>query len=158
MNKLVAGLVRPMKWLGGFCIAGMMFLLCADVVMRAVGRPITGAVETVGFLATVAIACSLPYTHMTRGHVGVDMLMARVPRKVRHMVDFCTALLALALFCLIAWRTVLYANSLRASGEVSMTLEFPTYFLVYFIGVAFTVLALAVILDLGAAWREVVRK
>jgi len=158
MKKLIEGLVSWLKWIGALSVAAMMGLVCLDVVMRAAGRPIKGAVEFVGFLATIALACSLPYTHALRGHVGVDLLVRRLRRRTRNIIDLVTSGLSLGLFVLATWRTLVYASTLRASGEVSMTLEFPAYIFVYFIGFGFAVLCLTVWLDLVKYWREAARK
>lgn len=148
MHKYVDHLVTGLKWIGAFAIAAMMLLTCADVVMRAAGRPIRGAVEMVGFLATLALACSLPYTHVVGGHVGVDMLVRRLPKGIRHGVEVFTGLLALGLFMIVSWRSLVYASTLKASGQVSMTLELPSYLFVYFIGLAFGVLSLVILVEI----------
>lgn len=158
MNRLFAVLLDSLKWVGAASVAAMMFLTCADVVMRAAGRPITGAVELVGFLAALALACSLPYTHVVRGHVGVDMLLRRLPRRIQRLVRLTTSMIAATLFAVITWRTLIYAAELKVSGEVSMTLEFPSYLLVYFIGFAFAVLSLAALKDLAGLWTKAVRR
>jgi hypothetical protein len=48
------------------------------------------------------------------------------------------------LFALIAWRSVLYANTLRATGEVSLTLQLPFYPFIY--GIGFSALAVCLVL------------
>jgi TRAP-type C4-dicarboxylate transport system permease small subunit len=53
--------------------------------------------------------------------------------------------LSLTLFSLICWQSVLYAQSMKKTGEVSMSLEFPSYIFVYVVAVAFGVLGLAII-------------
>ena len=158
MKKSILALATLLKWIGAAAIAGMMILTCADVVMRAFGKPIFGAVEVVGFMATIALGCSLPYTHLMRGHVGVDMLVRRFPEKVQGGVDIFTNLLSIGLFILTAWRCFLYANTLKASGEVSMTLQFPNYIFVHLIGFSFVILCLVLTLDLIEAIRKAVGK
>ena len=106
-------------------IAAMMFLTCVDVVLRATGRPILGAVEIVGFLATIGLACSMPYAHQSGGHAGVDMLIRHFSPRVQGWVDTITGLVTTVLFLLVSWRCFVYAENLRRTGEVSMTLEFP---------------------------------
>ena len=156
MEKTVEGLVTLFRWIGAMALTGMMFLTCADVVMRGAGHPIWGAVETVGFLATLALACSMPHTHAARGHAAVDMVVRKLPLRVQAGVELFTGVLSLALFAAIAWKTIAYANTMRASGQVSMTLEFPTYLLVYAVGLCFGVLCLNGLLDVLKAWRKAV--
>ena len=158
MIKAIDYLVTFVKWIGAFAIAMMMFLTCADVIMRAAGRPIFGAVEIVGFLATTALACSMPYTHVARGHVGVDLLVRKLPLKWQLVVDSLTGLLSAGLFAIVAWRCYLYGQTLKNSGEVSMTLEFPAYYFVYLIGLAFAVLTLNLLVDLVNNVKKVVGK
>ena len=158
MKKSIGILVDLLKWIGAAAVAGMMFLTCADVIMRAVSRPIPGAVEVAGFLATIALACSLPYTHMAQGHVGVEMLVRRFPKQTRALVDLATGILALVLFALVAWQSFDYASTLKQSGEVSMTLEFPAYLFVYFIGLTFIALALTIVLDITESIKKAAGK
>jgi len=157
MERFINGLTTLLKWIGAVSITAMMLLTCADVVMRALGRPIWGAVEIVGFLATTALACAMPYTHVMRGHAAVDMLVRRLSARTQGLVDFITALMSAILFILIAWQSVAYASAMRRAGEVSMTLEFPTYVFIYYVGLTFVVLSLTVLLDVRQALRKALR-
>jgi TRAP-type C4-dicarboxylate transport system permease small subunit len=156
MRAFTDALVTVLKWVGAFAIAGMMLMVCADVIMRALGTPIRGAVEITGFLATTALACSLPFTHVVRGHVGVDMLVRKMPERHQAVVDSVTSALALVMFAIVSWRCFVYGANLKATGEVSMTLGMPTYYFVYFIGVAFIVLCLCLARDLSRYFKRAV--
>ena len=140
-------------------LAAMMLLTCVDVVGRAAGRPLLGAIEVTGLLATLALAASLPYTHSMGAHVGVDLVTVRLGSRQRARLEALTGLASFALFAAVAWKSADYAGQLRASGEVSMTLQLPTYFVVYFIAGSFAVLALVQGLDVAqAAARAAGRK
>jgi len=154
MMKTIEALVAVFRWAAAFAIAAMMIVTCADVIMRAAGRPIWGAVEMVGFLAIIGVACSLPYVHVMKSHASVDMIIRRLNRRTRHRVDMATGLVSVILFVLISWQMFIYAHNLQQSGEVSMTLEFPAYLLVYVVAVSLAVLALAILAEVGRTWRE----
>jgi TRAP-type C4-dicarboxylate transport system permease small subunit len=158
MRTYVDRVILVFKWIGAAAIAGMMFLTCLDVILRAAGRPIFGAVEIVGFMATIGVACSLPYTHQQSGHVGVDMLIRRLSPRAQGVVDFITNSAAMILFAVVSWRCFVYGENLRKTGEVSMTLEFPAYIFVYFLGVAFAALCLAILVQVADAGRQAVQK
>lgn len=158
MSKFVDRVVQVFKWIGAAAIAGMMFLTCIDVIMRIAGRPILGAVEIVGFMATIGVACSLPYTHQESGHVGVDMIIRKLSDRGQGLVDSITGLASFILFALVSWRCFVYGDTLRASGEVSMTLEFPAYIFVHFLGVAFAGLCLTILAGLVSSIKRVVQK
>jgi len=130
------------KVLSATCLAAMMLLTCADVIGRAVARPILGAIEVAGFLATLTLAFSLPDTHRARGHVGVEILTMRLGPRSRAAVEVLTGLLGLGLFAVITWRCFDYGAQMQAAGEVSMTLQFPIHYIIYFIAASFGVLTL----------------
>lgn len=144
-------LVEALRGLGGIALVGMMMLTCFDVVFRAFGKPIFGAVEIVSFLATILLACAMPQTHQENGHVGVDLLVRKLSPKTQSIVDSVTNVTSALLFGLVCWRMFRYAGTMKASGEVSMTLEFPAYILVYVVAVAFGVLAL--VIATGAVYK-----
>jgi TRAP-type C4-dicarboxylate transport system permease small subunit len=146
-QPIIRHLVAALKYLGGAALVGMMVITCIDVVFRYFGRPIFGAVEIVSFMATIVLACAMPQTHQEQGHVGVDLWVRRLTRPTRNLIDALTALLSTILFGLVSWRMYLYAATMEKSGEVSMSLEFPFYILVYVVAVAFSVLGLVIFSD-----------
>lgn len=136
-----------LKGLSALSLGAMVLLTCADVVGRAIARPLLGAVEVTGLLATLALAFSLPYAHRQRAHVGVEILYMRLGRRARAAVEVCTGTLGTGLFAAIAWMSADYASQMRASGEVSMTLQLPSYLVIYLIAASFAVLALVQLAD-----------
>lgn len=143
--KIIDWIQDRLKMLGAACLVGMMFLTCIDVIGRLMGHPIFGSVELVGFMATLAVAMALPYTHQAKGHIGVEMLWQAFSEKTRAIVDLCTGFLSLGLFILVAWRMTLYAHTIQKSGEVSMNLELPEYFIVYAVAFCFVIFTLIIL-------------
>ena len=72
----------------------------------------------------------------------------RLSNRARAVVESCTGVLGLALFAVVAWRSLLYADEMRASGEVSMTLQLPYYIVIYLIAASFAVLTLVQLVEL----------
>ncbi len=137
--KIVEWLLQKMKIIGAACLVGMMFLTCTDVVGRLMGHPIFGSVELVGFMATLAVAMALPYTHQVKGHIGVEILWQVFSEKTRAIVDLCTSILSLGLFGVVTWRMALYAHTIQKSGEVSMNLELPEHIIIYTVAFCFII-------------------
>lgn len=140
--------VDGLKTVGMACLVGMTFLTCVDVVGRFFGHPVFGSVEIVGFMATLAVASGLVYTHQMKGHIGVEILVRLFPRRVQTGIELGTNVLSLALFGLIAWRMADYAATKRASGEVSMSLEFPEFLIIYAVAFCFLVFFLQMVRDI----------
>ena len=128
------------NWAAAAAVVAMMLLTCADVLLRLFRCPIPGTYEIVGLLGAVFAAFSLAYTSMERGHIAVDFLVQKFSDKTRMLVDLTTTLVSTILFGLVAWQSILYAENLRRTGEVSMTLQMPLYPFVWCIFLGATML------------------
>jgi len=120
-----------LKIIGAIALTSMMLLTVVDVIGRFFKHPIFGSVELVGFLATIVVAAALPYTHKVDGHVGVEILVRLLSKRAQLCMDIFTRTLSFVLFSLITWQMFLYAGDIHETGEVSMNLEFPIYYIVY---------------------------
>jgi len=141
--NLIQWISDKLKLAGAACLSGMTFLTCADVVGRYLGHPIFGSVEIVGFMSILAIGLALPYTHLEKGHIGVEIVTQLLSHRTRVIIDICTGTVATVLFALVTWRMLVYAGTIKASGEVSMNLEFPEYTIIYALSFCFLTFTLA---------------
>jgi len=142
--KIANGLAQRLYWIAGAAIVAMMLITCADVVLRYFRKPIPGTYELVCFLGAVAVAFAMAHTSVERGHVAVSLVVRHFPRRVQGFIDAVTSIFGLVLFALIAWYSLQYAGDLRATGEVSLTLELPFYPFVF--GVGFSAIAVCLVL------------
>jgi TRAP-type C4-dicarboxylate transport system permease small subunit len=125
----------------------MMLLTCADVILRLFGHPILGTYEMIGFSGAVVISFALAYTSLEKGHIAVELLVDHLPKRLQVFINGINSLIGAALFSLIAWQSFVYAGDLRESGEVSLTLQIPTYPFVYGISVGCGLLCLVLLAD-----------
>ncbi len=105
----------------------MMMLTCSDIALRLFGRPIPGTYELVGYAGAVMVAFALAYTAVERGHIAVELLVDKLPRRARLVIEGLGALVSSVLFSLLAWQSALSALDLIETGEVSLTLGVPVY-------------------------------
>jgi len=141
-------LERSMKMVAAACLIGMALVTGVDIALRATLKmPILGSEEIVTFLAVIALGFSLPYAHTQGSNIGVEMLVRRLPRKVRRAIKLCTDLVSMLLFFLVAWRMALYAHATGRSGEVSMTLELPKHYVMYMLALGFLMFAALLLRD-----------
>ena len=131
-------------WVAGSAIIAMMLLTCTDVVLRYFRKPVPGTYELVCFLGAVAVAFAMAHTSVEKGHVAVTFVVSLLPQRIQGLVESITTSFGLIFFVLIAWQSVIYANDLRLSGEVSLTLELPFYPFVY--GISFSAAVVCLIL------------
>jgi len=134
-----------LKIIGALAITAMMLLTVVDVIGRFFKYPIFGSVELVGFLATVIVAAALPYTYKVEGHVGVEILVRLMSKKIQLIIDLFTRTLSLVLFCLVTWQMFLYAKDIHDTGEVSMNLEFPIYYIIYLLAFGLLVFSVTIL-------------
>jgi TRAP-type C4-dicarboxylate transport system permease small subunit len=136
----------------------MMLLTCADVILRLFGHPILGTYEMIGFSGAVVISFALAYTSLEHGHIAVELLVDQLPKRLQAVINTVNALIGVALFSLIAWQSFVYAGDLRESGEVSLTLQIPTYPFVYGISVGCGLLCLVLLADAIRSFGKAIGK
>lgn len=127
---------RVMNAIALCALTFIMLLTVSDVVLRYFGHPIIGTFEIVGFCGAVVIGFALPLTTWQRGHIFVDFLTMKMPKKAKKVMDLSTRTLCIALFSVVGWNLFIYSNKLYQSGEVSLTIQIPFYPFSYGLGVA----------------------
>ncbi len=53
--------------------------------------------------------------------------------------------MSLVLFSLVTWQMFLYAKDIHETGEVSMNLEFPIYYIVYLLAFGLSVFSVTIL-------------
>ncbi len=149
IGKILQFISDALRLIGRGCLVGMMLLTCVDVIGRKFGYPIFGSVELVGFMATLAVAFALPYTHQVKAHIGVEVLIQTLSQKTQAVIELCTHLVSLALFSIVTWQMFLYADTIHSSGTVSMSLELPEHVIIYVVAVCFLIFSLVIVKDIA---------
>jgi len=158
LDKISKDLAKILYWIAGSAIVIMMLLTCTDIILRlgvtlyhrydlwflSPFKPIPGTYELVCFLGAVAVSFAMAHTSVEKGHVAVSLIVQLLPERVQAIIGSITTSFGFILFALLSWQSVLYANDLRSSGEVSLTLELPFYPFVY--GISFAAVAVCLVL------------
>jgi len=152
--EIIDWISDKMKILGAACLMGMAILTGVDVIGRFFRHPIFGSVELVGFMATMAVALALPYTHKADGHIGVEIIVRLFSEKVQIILEICTGIVGLALFILVTWRMFMYGNTMKESGEVSMNLELPEHLIIYIVACSFFIFSIIIIQTISTNIRK----
>jgi TRAP-type C4-dicarboxylate transport system permease small subunit len=160
-NLFLTAMERISRFLNGIAVISLtilMLLTCADVTLRAVlslgrwllgqgvllplgniivmhVRPIVGTYELVALLGAVVIGFSIPLTSWLRGHIYVDFFIFRFPPRIRNAFNIVTRCLGIFLFLMIGINLFKYGMDLQRTGEVSLTLQIPSYPIVFGVGV-----------------------
>jgi len=143
----------------GFCIIGAVLLVVTNVILRGLfNSPLLGVSEYVGFLTAVMIAFSLAYCAVQEGHIMIELLVKRLPRKVGAFLELLTNTLSFGFLLLLTTQLGRYAGLIRAKGQVSPTSEIAFYPFIYMVAIGFSLLALVVLVNSLKSLQSVVEK
>lgn len=157
LEKTSAVLNRGLAWVAGLTLVGAMLFTVLDMVLRQFGRPVAGSYEVIGWLSAAAMALALGYTQLHRGHVSIDLLVARFEGRVRSSVESATSLCALLLFGAVAVYVANYGTVLEESGSLSETLKAIVYPWVYVVAIGAAGLTVALLVDFLRCVHRLVR-
>ncbi len=134
-----------MRAISGVMLVAMMIVTCLDVAGNAFGHPMLGSEEIVSLMAALLIAFMLPAAHQERAHIGVDLLYTRFSPNVKRINDGILCIIRIGFFLLVSWECVKYGLQLKEIGQVSATLELPTYYILYAIALGCFGLCLVIV-------------
>lgn len=121
-------------------------LIIANVLLRRIiNMPIVGAHDLVLFFTSSAIALSLAYCAVKDGHIYISILVEKFPKKVQKVIDFIIGTISALFLMFISWHMFLYAETMKRTKEVSLTIHIPHYPFVIIMAIGFAVLGLVVI-------------
>ncbi|MBE9546203.1 MAG: TRAP transporter small permease [Proteobacteria bacterium] len=158
LERSTFSIAQKSNWVAAAAVVAMMALTCADVTLRLFRHPIPGTYEMVGLLGAIVVSFSLAHTSVMRGHIAVEFIVQKLPKRVQTVIDGINSLIGAALFGLITWQSMLYASNLMRTGEVSMTLQMPIYPFVYGIAIGSGMLCLVLLIEFLQSLKRIVRK
>ena len=148
IEKLNAWLNKVLLWLGGFFLITMIFITCANIILRMVWVPIQGTFELMGLFGALVTAFALGHTQLKKGHIAVDVLVNTFSQRVQSILKIINNLICGCFFGLAAWQLAAKANVLRETGELTETLQIIYYPFTYAVSFGCLVLALVMVTDL----------
>lgn len=136
----------------------IVFVIVADVMLRHLfDAPILGSLDITTLMLVIAISSGVAYTAHLKRHVTVDVLVTRLPPRVRAVIDSITGVVAAVLLGLIVWRSILQAQVLWVQTAVTEQLRIPLFPFDLFLAFGFVLLLLVVLADLGESIRQAVQ-
>jgi TRAP-type C4-dicarboxylate transport system permease small subunit len=118
---------RLLLLIAGLTLAFMLVFTLTDVVLRAFGKPVVGDYEIISFLGAVVVGFAIPYTSLQKGHVMVDFLLEKIPRRAGKIMQVATRILGIALFLWMGWNFIVMSLDLIKSREVTPVFRLPYY-------------------------------
>jgi len=159
MNSL-AGVVKRiskiMDKLAGICFFSVMLLIVTNIILRGIfHKPILGTYEVVGFLSAMGIGFALAHCALQNGHIAVDFIFSKFPKKTQAGLDLILNILVLLFWSGAAWNLFKYAQNMMAKGMVSPSAEIPIYPFIYLTGLGLVGLCSVLFYKLGVSLQGV---
>jgi TRAP-type transport system small permease protein len=141
--------VMVMTWISAAALALMVLVTFANVIGRyLLGMPLKGSVEMVEATLVVVVFFSFAYTETVHGHVTMDEVVARFPRRARAIILSFMYFAAAAYFFIIAWRDGLLAVSyMKPIVRVTDVLRIPMGPFIFVIAVGAVIFGLELLLN-----------
>jgi TRAP-type C4-dicarboxylate transport system permease small subunit len=136
-------LFRACAMFGMACLFGAGAVTVVDIVLRAFGSAIFGAVDIVQLLIMATAFSAIPYAFFRDGHVSVDILTQSFPPTVQKLMRAVTALASAVVMVLILYYGWEAAKLQMMFGDKSQNIGIPMvwYWLALVIGSGLSVLA-----------------
>ena len=152
-DKIVHKINCSLVGIGGAFLVAMILLTAANIVMRALGLPIKGTFELMGYFGAGVAAFALGYTQMRKGHIAVDVLVASFSARTQRLLTAVNNLVCSFFLVLMAWQVGSKAAVLFRTEEVSETLRIVYYPFTCGVAVGCGFLAIVFLRDLVAVFR-----
>ena len=123
----------PLRWLralvvtiSGIGLLALMFVMAGDVLGRYLfNHPVPGAYELVEYLMAIIVPFSIAYSAAQKCHVGVDILVEKLPRRSRAVVDIITQIITIILAGFLIWQGWIGFFEAQTSSIRSAVLQIP---------------------------------
>ncbi len=143
IDAVLRRLCRLFAASGGIILVGLTLVTVASILGRVLfNTPIPGDFELVELGGAIAVSAFLPYCQIQEGNVIVDLVTAKAPKRVNHLLGALGDLLFLGISALICWRLVHGCLDYREYEEITMVLQIPIWWVMPPIIVSFALLAL----------------
>jgi len=137
MRRTLIRIVETWAVVGGLLLIAIVVVTTANVAAFTadkLARFWAGAVpglpgyeDFVGLAVSIAALSFLPYCQLRKGHVSVDLFVARAPLAFRRMLGFLWLCCAIAAALFLAYWMCLGLAESRADGTMSPVLGWPVW-------------------------------
>jgi TRAP-type C4-dicarboxylate transport system permease small subunit len=151
MKRFMAGIVsfdKSLYVIAGSVLALMIVLTFFDVILRNLGRPITGSMELIQYGGSIVFGFSIPYGTLLGAQIVVDIVTQKFSPGKKRTIDIVTRCIGVLLFLFVAYNFLLYGIDVRRSGERTASFKVPYYPFAFALSLSFLFQSFTVFCDL----------
>ncbi len=147
MEKIVYSMALWAARVAQVALAAVMFVIVTNVLMRAVWKPLPGTYELVEIGGAVLLSLGVAYCAVMKGHVAVEVLVEKLPLRLRALVEGTTSLIAFVFAGAIGYDSFVYSARVMGRGYATGHLSIPLYPFYYLVSFGLIILALVLLID-----------
>ena len=107
LSKLMQNTSLYLALFSGAMVVALIVVVCYEVWMRfVVKQPVGWAIEIPRLMFMTILFLGLSYTTRSGGHVGVDAVTSRLPRRIRVLLATITSFIALGVSAVVLWQSL----------------------------------------------------
>ncbi len=139
-------------------IAGIIIATLVDVLGdKLFNHPMAAGTEVIYFLQIIAIAGGLAMAQIDNRHIRLEFV-DNLRGAIKPAFHFISALLGLALFILLSWKSFEYALALKQASEVTAASRIPLFPFVIWVGISCLPLCLVLLKGIVNSVFEMIRR
>jgi TRAP-type C4-dicarboxylate transport system permease small subunit len=141
-----AGLIsKYADYIARIGVVAMMVIVVANVILRLVWKSITGTYDYVSIICALLVGLAISFCAYIRGHIEVEILMERLPKRVQIVVSSIVTLASTGFFAIVAWQLIVLGNEMNLKGETTMTAYLPLHPYMYVIAAGCILMAIIIL-------------
>jgi len=151
-NYLRKGVFPASKVLGDISMIPVVFmtlLIVVDVCSRRfLNAPVKGSRDMTELAFSLSVFLPLAWCAIKGGHVDLDVLVTRFPKRLRLGVEVIIMLLTTAMLGLLSWQLVIQGLRLQNMNQETAVLGIPVYPFLYIAALGSLFLTLVYLINL----------
>lgn len=148
--RVIEKFIRAVSILDGFIVVALMLMINADIILRALGKSITGGVEIATIVVPVIVFLGVGYTALKEMHIRVDIF------KGWPYMDRVTNFLCIVTLAVIGYFCLVQGFQVKSLGTASTVLRIPRWPVVMVTAFGMFMVTLAMILNEIKAYSRLI--
>ena len=132
LKRVIVPVSRVAGGIGAGVLVVMVIFTVAEVfARRAFNAPITGILELSSLGLVLFVFLTLAHCAAKGGHVVLDIIVTRFPKRARGVVNAIIYLLTVGMLGIASWQLWVQAARLQKASQTTGLLEIPIYPFLY---------------------------
>ena len=142
----------------GFLAVLVVFVTTGVISRYFFNKPIIGDFELVQLMLGLVITLALAQTGVEKGHVKVELLVSRLPRRLQAFLSVIITIICMVFLGLMIWQNILYIWEAMKDKDITQSLFIPYYPFIAVLALAMILFWFVLLTELIEDFGKVVKK